>query len=187
MFSLHHVTAGKAGRHPACTVAPFVPAFTVQVQHISYLLYFPATPVQTNLGSLYLLKQKSLMPVLLRWKWEVGRFVYKWSQKAMNASWIMHSPGNQAWSYFRSSPTCIALQIKTRHHSNRKQHPTWTVSNTPPLVHNTLINHSLLNRQAVVSAVLQLYPRSASKHPSEREIQNVPPSSHVPCQDTRVL
>lgn len=61
------------------------------------------------------------------------------------------------------------------------------MSKTPPLVHNTLITHSPLNRQAVVSTVLQLYLRSASEHPSEREIQDIPPSSHVPCQDTQLL
>lgn len=61
------------------------------------------------------------------------------------------------------------------------------MSKIPPLVRNTLINPSLLHRQAVVSAILQLYPVSASKHPSEREIQDIPRSSHVPCQDTQWL
>lgn len=61
------------------------------------------------------------------------------------------------------------------------------MSKTPSLVHNALINRSLLNRQAVVSAVLLLYARSASKHPSEKEMQDIPTSSHVPCQDTQFL
>lgn len=38
--------------------------------------------------------------------------------------WAVLSPGNQARSYFKSSPTCIALQIKITLHSSRKQHPT---------------------------------------------------------------
>lgn len=54
--------------------------------------------------------------------------------------WAVLSPGNQARSYFKSSPTCIALQIKITLHSSRKQHPTWTLSKTPPLVCRALIN-----------------------------------------------
>lgn len=84
-------------------------------------------------------------------------------------------------------PTSFASLRHHCRHSNRKQPPTRTMSKTPPLVHNTLINHSLLNHQEVVSTVMQLYLRSASEHPSEREIQDIPPSSYVPCQDTQLL
>lgn len=68
------------------------------------------------------------------------RSEHKCLQDSECPQWTVLSPGNQARSYFKSSPTCIALQIKITLLSSRKQHPTWTLSETPPLVCSALIN-----------------------------------------------